>query len=375
MRRVTGNGDADKNAGDQSQSGTSLVTGSSGLGSLHVRRRLGQQQRRAASTAPPARPATKVNAAAPSSASIQNAQNATPPNPGTSAVVQSGATINAGQNINVGANQQATIKEVLGQVAAGVVGVGASVDVLTVNENVQASDDGTNTAGNNIYVWRSLNDNINVLSLGPAGGLRRPGRRLWWWSTRTAPPRRRWVRSSTAKNVSVEADSTRTVTTLAGQANIGAVGAGVTFTTVNIGGSTTATVDANATLGSRGSTISSLAVTEHSTVNASVETDAVAAGIGAFGANFSFLTVNPTDDASIGNSTSIDATGAVNINATDTTSAVAKTLGVAAGGLCGRRLADHGDGVADRRCLDRIGPHHRRVADDHRGDLPAGQRL
>ena len=325
----TGKGNADSDAPGEAQSGSSLVTGSSGLGSLNSGGASSVSSAGRINSAT-AKASTMVNSAAPTSAQILAMQNAVPANPGTSADVQAGATIIAGKNISVTANEQATIKEFLGQVAAGVVGIGASVDVLSVADNVQASDDATNTAGGNIAVLATLNDNIQLVSLGLQAGFVGLGAGVIV-VTDDSTTEATLGSVTSAKSVSVEADSTRTLSALVGQADIGAVGAGATFIKATIGGSTTASVDSNATLGTAGSPIGSLSVTEHATVNASEQTDAVAAGIGAGTANFSFLTVDPTDIASTGNTTSIDATGAVSIDATDTTSATGKTLGIDAG--------------------------------------------
>jgi hypothetical protein len=92
---VTGNGNPDSNAGDQSQSGTSLVTGSSGLGSLNTTNAQSNSNAGEIDSAT-GTAGSMINAAAPTSASIMAMQSQTPVAPGTSAVIQSGANITSG---------------------------------------------------------------------------------------------------------------------------------------------------------------------------------------------------------------------------------------------------------------------------------------
>jgi hypothetical protein len=328
---TNGKGDPDSNAASQSQSGTGLVTGSHGIGSLN------SSGAQANSNAGRINSATgqaggMANAAAPNSASILAMQGSAPVNPGTTADIQAGAKITAGQNIGVTANDSATVKEFLGQVAGGVVGVGAAVDILSLAANVTANDDGTNTAGNMVNVHAVLNSNVNIVALDLAAGFVGVGAGVVVVTDNSAT-QSTLGNVTKAKAVTLESDSTRTLTTLTGQASIGAVGAGATFTEITVGGATLATVDAGATIGNVATPVGSLTVTVHSTVTVTESTDAVAAGIGAASANFSFLTVDPTVSATIGGSAVIDAVNAVTLDATSTVDAQGKTFGVAAGGL------------------------------------------
>ena len=100
-----------------------------------------------------------------------------------------------------------------------------------------------------------------------------------------------------------------------------------------MGGATTATVDADAVIGSLASPVGSLSVDAVAVQTVSVQTTAVTAGIGSFGANFTIIDVDPTIDAALGTNAVVDASGAVAVIATSTTDAQGSTFGVSAGGL------------------------------------------
>ena len=166
---VGGSSSATGYANSQPGTATSFVAGSGGLGSLGGNsagnNNSGNRVHNAAASA-----STSVSGAAPTSsqlAAMEAAIPATPP--GTAAIVQAGAVVDAGRNISVTATEAASITEVLGQVSGGVVGAGAAVGVFTIGDNVTAADDGSNSAGAGITQASTL----PRASLGLA--------RRWWW--------------------------------------------------------------------------------------------------------------------------------------------------------------------------------------------------
>lgn len=326
------NGSPDDNAGDQAHSGSSLVTGNQGIGSFtdDGTGNANTNNNRVRSASQSA--STGINSAAPSKQKILDTENNNPVPSGTSAVIRSGANVVAGDRIDVKANESATVKETLGQVAAGVVGAGAAVDILSVAANVTASDDGTNHAGGDITVKAILNEDVHVTALDLAAGFVGLGAGVIV-VTDTSATQATLGSVSGAHNVTVSADSTRGFDLLSGQASIGAVGVGATFTRLNVHGFTTATVDAGAVIGSIGSPVASLSVTAHSTINSHVQTYAVSAGIGATNANFTFVTVDPNVAATIDTGASVDAINGVSVSAKATFDEHADTFGVSAGGL------------------------------------------
>ncbi len=326
---LTGNsgGAADGNAADQSQSGTSLVTGSGGLGAFTSSgSNSNSSQNRVESASQTA--GADVNNDGPTQSSILNAENVPALPPGTTAAVQAGASIHADNDIGVTADEAASVTQVLGQVSGGVVGAGAAVDVLSIADNVTASDDGTNYAGRNIAVAAVFNEGVNVTSLGLQAGYIGLGAGVVVITDNSVT--QATLGSVTgAQAVTVEASADRSFTALTGQADVGAVGAGATFVEITIGGGATATVDDSASL----TNIASLTVSADSTVTVNATTDAISAGIGAFSANFTIVEANPTVAATIGNNTTVSTPGAVSVDASATFAADATTNGVSAGGL------------------------------------------
>ncbi len=329
---VNGSGDPDSNAGQQSQTSASMVTGSGGIGGLTTMASVNPNSSAGRINSATGSAGGMVNSAAPTKGTILAMQSATPVNPGTSAVIQSGAQVHAGGAIGVIAEEQATATEFLGQVSGGVVGVGAAVDILSFNDNVQASDDGTNTAGGNVFAYASLNSDITITALDLSAGFVGLGAGVVV-VTDNSVTKATLGSVSTPGNVSVTATSTQTIGVTTGQASIGAIGAGATFTEVTMGGSTTATVDAGAVIGSLASPVGSLSVDANALQTVDVQTTAVTAGIGSFGANFTIVNVDPTIDAAVGANAVVDASGAVAVIATSTPNVQGSTFGVSAGGL------------------------------------------
>jgi hypothetical protein len=329
---VNGSGNPDSNAGQQSQTSAGLVTGSGGIGGLTTTSSVNANSSAGRINSATSSAGTMVTSAAPTQSSVLAMQSATPVNPGTSAVIQAGAQVHAGGAIGVIAEEQATVNEFLGQVAGGVVGIGAAVDILSFNDNVQASDDATNTAGGAVFVFASLNSAINVTALDLSAGFVGLGAGVVVVNDDSVT-KATLGPVSTPGAVSVTATSTRTISVTTGQASIGAVGAGATFTEVTMGGSTTATVDGGVAIGSLTSPVGSLSVDVTAVQNVSVQTTAVTAGIGSFGANFSIVDVDPTIDATLGTNAVVDASGAVSVIATSTPNVQGNTFGVSAGGL------------------------------------------
>ena len=124
--------------------------------------------------------------------------------------------------------------------------------------------------------------------------------------------------------VSVATNSTRTINETTGQVSAGAVSAGASITSINVGGGADASVDSNAAL----SSIASLSVSTMSTINLDADDVTVSAGIGAFSASFSFVDMNPDVEASIGQGATVNASGAVSVDATSAVTATADMTGV-----------------------------------------------
>ena len=322
-------GSADGNAAGQSQSASGMVTGGSGLGTFSGS---GSNANSSANRVNAASSAagSSVAAATPGSASLQSREVNVPPPSGTSALIHSGTTIVAGGNIRVTARETLQVSELLGQVSGGVVGAGASVDVITIADNVTAADDGANAAGGTIAVNAVLASDQSYTSMAMQAGFVGIGAGVIVVNDASVTQATLGSVSS-AGSVSVSAASDRSIDALVAQANIGYVGAGATFAQVTVGGATTATVDANAVIGSGAMPVGALAVRAQAAVSTRIDTYALAVGIYAGTANFSFVTVDPDVSAVLGTGVSANVSGAVVIAATAVLDIQAYTFGVAAG--------------------------------------------
>jgi hypothetical protein len=314
-------GAADDSAGAQAQSASGTVTGGNGLGSFSGDSgNSNDSQSRVANATGMA--STEVNSAAPTGSSISSAENAASTPAGTTAQMDGTAT--AGGNIGVTANEQANVTVWAGQVSGGAFGAGASVAILSVNDNVSALADGTLKAGGSISVNATLNEtvNLNVID-GAAGGFVGIGAAVAAL-TDNSVTQASLGNVTGAGAVTVSANSTRMFNETTGQASLAAAAAGASFANLDVGGGTYASVDGGATL----TNISSLSVSATSTVTPDAEAVAVSAGIGAFSANFSFVDISPDVEASIGANATVDASGTVSVDATSTTNATVDMYGV-----------------------------------------------
>ena len=318
-------GSADSSAGSQAQNGAGTVTGSNGLGTFtgDSAGNMNTNQNRVQSATSMA--GTTVNNMAPTGSGISSAENAASTPAGTTAQMDGTAT--AGGNIGVTANDRADVTVAAGQVSAGIFGAGASVAILSVNDNVSALADGTLKAGGAITVDATLNENVGLTVIDGSGGFVGIGAAVAV-VTDNSLTQASLGNVMGAGAVSVTANSTRTINETTGQVSAGAVSAGASFTSVSVGGGADASVDGSATLGDTLSPIGSLSVSATSTITPDADTVAVSAGIGAFSANFSFVDVSANVQASVGANATVDASGAVSVKATSTVNATADMTGV-----------------------------------------------
>lgn len=332
-----GKGSGDEDAADQASKGTGLVTGDLGGSFTGKGGNKNTSQNRVDSISGGA--ITTVNTQAPNKASILGLAHNAPVPPGTSAVIQAGADIDAGQDIGVRGNAASHYTVSLGSVAVGLVGIGASVVVMNIADNVTASADGVLAAGDDISVLATLNDEVDLLVISGSAGFVGLGAAVGIVNDSSL------VQASlgsveTADAVSVTAVNTRDFDLKTDQVSGGAVAAGVVFTRLDVSGGSIARVNANAVIGGPGS-VNSLTVSAAENTKAVTSVLAVTAGVGAFGANFSFINVHPDVKASIGAGAKIDVNNAVKVSSVATIDAFAEAHGVAAGGLAvGASLTD-----------------------------------
>ena len=328
-------GSADDNAAGQAQSGTALVTNSGGNSGGGINDYTSDGTGNPNTNTNRINAATKeaasdVNAAAPTQSDIEGLEdNGASTPPGTSAIIQQGATVTAGNAIGVTANESDSVTVAVGQVAAGFVGAGASVAILSLADNVTAFADGTLSAGGNISISANLNENVQLTGLDGSVGFVGIGAAVDTINDSSLVQAS--VGSITkAGDVTVSAVDTRNLQELTGQVSAGAVGAGASYTRLDVTGGSSSTVDGGAQIGQSG-TVNSLTVTSNDTSTAQAHTVAVSAGIGAFSADFAYSTVNSQSTASIGKGAKVTVAGGVTVSATATPATKAQVDGVSVG--------------------------------------------
>ena len=324
-------GTPDADAASQAGQGTALITGGKGIGSL-----VGDGQNKKTSANRIGSVVTAVGTGiagrAPTAASIGAEQARTGVPSGTAALVQAGADLVTLGDIRVTAHDIVTVKEVLGQIAAGgVAGIGASIGIFSMAANVTAANNGNNSAVGDVQVKALLNTDMDVTSVGMAAGFVGLGAGVVIIDDNSLA-QATLGNVSQARDVAVTSSAIRTFSELTGQAAVGAIGAGVTFTRLNIHGGSSARVNDGAVIGNV-TAVRSLSVQASSNIKATVSTVAVSAGIGAVNVNFAELNADPTISATIGARAQIKVTGKVEILAETFFDNRATTFGVSAGGL------------------------------------------
>ena len=277
---------------------------------------------------------TKITNAAPGAGDTLGGINAVPPaTVGTEAYIASGATVEAGEDIEVRAKDNIKVDFTGGSAAGGLVGLGASIAVINIDSNVKARAAGTLSADGDIKVIADLTEDIDAVSIAGAGGFVGLGAAVVVIGETSLV--QAYIGDSsdilTANNVSVTATTNQNIYGNTGQVSGGAVAAGASFTDISIDNETKSYIGNSVDVGQT-DTVGSVAVSAASTSTAFADTFAVSAGIGAFSTNFAFVDIDQDVDAHIGNS-DITVTGAVSVTATATPKAIAKTFGVSAGGL------------------------------------------
>ena len=259
--------------------------------------------------------ASNANASAPSASNISDRLNlviSTPP--GTTADVETGAVLTAGGNIGVKANESDHINVVTGQIAGGIVGIGAAVSIVSLGDNVAAFADGTLSAGGQIAVNAILDEHFDLHALdGSAGGIAIGAGVVAVTDTSLAQASLGNV--TKADDVTVNASNTRNVKELTGMMQVGAVGAGASYTEVDLSGGASAAVDGSADIGQT-DTVGSLTVSATSNNTLDVHAVAVSGGVLlALAVNFAFATDTSSASATIEDGADVKVSNDIHVTA------------------------------------------------------------
>jgi hypothetical protein len=247
---------------------------------------------------------------------------------GTTASIGIGATVTAGADVRVAAEDDVTFNGITGGVAVGVVGIGGSVTIANINNTVQATIDenAAIAAGDDVVVTSTLNSDIDGDAYAGQVGLAALGAQvviLNETSTQRAAVEDGVIitqaanadATDDASGIEIIAGGTRRVEAQSIGGTFGAVAAGASIARANAGGSTTAEIGDNANIGQQpGQVVQDVTVTVDADVSTNARAIAVAAGIGLAGRGADAdAATNPTFQASIGDGTNLTATGNVTV--------------------------------------------------------------
>ncbi|MCP3989260.1 MAG: hypothetical protein GY724_09315, partial [Actinomycetia bacterium] len=304
--------------------------------------------------------ATRLSSTAPGQAALLNTINSTAPVAGTEASIASGAVVEAGDDIRVTAYEDTEVDIVVGGVAGGFVGIGASVAVLSVAANTTAYAAGTLTAGDDIVISAILDDDIDVISLSGSGGFVGLGAAVVVVNDTSVVSAYigNGADITSADMVTVTATDNRLFAGETGQISVGAVGAGASFVKINVGNDavveTRAFIGDNVDIAQGVGSVNGVGILTDTDITAHARTTGIAAGIGAATANFAFVNLENEVEARIGNSTDIEVLNDIDIEANLSIDGHAEGIGISAGGFAvGLMLANvnvgRGNGVNENR--------------------------
>ena len=248
-------------------------------------------------------------------------------------------SVNAGGNVNVIAKSEVSYSGTVGGLAAGLVGVGGSVEVANIQGNTQAYIDAGSTvsAGGGVIVNADLaNDTSSGTAFAGTAGIVGIGAQvvdIQDTSTESAALNS-GVMIPQAQQVQITATSNRMLEAQAIGGDVGGLAAGVGVAIASATGGPTATIGSSTLIGqSETETVGSVdvAATSNDTVKATSYGVSAGLGIAATGVYANAVSA-PSVTATVGNNAVIGTTGRVDVTAQDTPNADAQAFGVAASG-------------------------------------------
>ncbi len=300
--------------------------------------------------------ASRVAADGPNQAQLQNSLNSPGAESGTTAMIADGAVVVAGSDINATANEDVEFDVLVGGIAGGLVGIGASVSVSSIAANTSAHVGGTLSAGDNINVIAILDDDVDINSYAGAIGFVGLGAAVGVVNDRTVV--QAYIANSAiivaADNLLIRALDDRNIKGNTGQISAGVVAAGASFVRVNIDNNnaveTTAFIGSNAKIGLGDGRVVNVKAEALPIHNGRATTLGLAGGIGAATINFATVNIASEAKATIANGTTVNVSGDVDLYAKTNHKGLAKGTGAAIGGLAiGAMIAEtilgKGDGV------------------------------
>jgi RTX calcium-binding nonapeptide repeat (4 copies) len=278
----------------------------------------------------------------PNSASLQGSFDAEAgASPGTNATIGGGAEVTATSgNIIVNAVENLHMTMTQGGVAVGLAGIGAGVGVLNVASNVSATAGGTLSAGGAINVHANLYENIDDLSFAGTLGLIALGGAVVVvndTSTTTASIADNAIIHK-ATTIDVQAAAEQHLSGLTVGVNVGAIGAGASFTKIDVHNDSAtdvlARVGKDVSIGQGANdSVDALKVNATSSTAARSTAFGLSGGIVGVGVNFSFVTIKPDVVATIDTGALIKVGKDIQVEAHAHPEGDTNTIGIAVGGL------------------------------------------
>jgi hypothetical protein len=252
----------------------------------------------------------------PTQATITADINSTAPTLGTEAVIEAGTVVDAGEDIEVFANEDMEVDMIVGGFSAGLVGTGASVSVLDLSGQVRASAGGNLNAQGSLKVEAEFDQDVDITAVAMQVGFVGLGAAVVVVDDTSAVQARLFDGTivDSAPTVSITATNVQffDVETLGIQA--GLLAAGASFTDINVGNDDPGTIETLAHVGAgsqigQTTEIGTMTISANSQIDATATTNAIAGGIGAGTFNFAFVDVTPNVEASVGDNANIAGTG------------------------------------------------------------------
>ncbi|MFN5854601.1 MAG: hypothetical protein ACK456_01665, partial [Pseudanabaenaceae cyanobacterium] len=280
--------------------------------------------------------------------SVSGAIDARPSYLGTSAVIGTGVTVNAGNNVTVNGKNKINFGSVVGNVSGGgLAGIGASITVANIAENTEArigAGSRVNATGGMVSVNATMLENASGAAYaGNASGFVGLGAQIVVIKDSSS----QYARiddgasfESVGGAVQVTATAKRNVTANAvGVAISGLVSGGLVLAYTDVSGSTIADIGNSVQMGQSfdpNKTVGGVDVAATSNIVAKADAVGVAASLGfAVNGSAAIAIVNPNIRASIGNTSNIKVTGEASIKSISTGDVRSDALGVAVGALGG----------------------------------------
>ncbi|MCA9197242.1 MAG: hypothetical protein KDA87_06875, partial [Planctomycetales bacterium] len=256
---------------------------------------------------------------------------------GTVAYVGESATVVAGRDLYITADESVTLDALAGAAALGggaAIGAGVNVTTLASSTRAYVKANATLSAVDEVKIDAGYVNNIDVLAAGgAAGGLIGLGAQVGIVTDKSVQSAytEDAVNVVRAAELILHADANRDITAAGKGASVGGLAAGAAVAEVKVSGSTFAYLGTNNQIGTAGQTVHDVTITANSNLDAKADVLAVAAGIGAGQGNQARTEFTSNVRAYVLNGTVIDVLGDVTVSAVATPQMESNAFGISAG--------------------------------------------